>query len=219
METYRESLEAIRRTAQEQLRALVPEGATPEQARLAVEAVSEQVRALASVYGDAASYVAAELLERETGSAGGMLPLDQFEALDGSVRYAARHLFGDDPDPGAFAAYVAGALGKAIWDRANATMGQGRAGVRYARVPTGRETCAFCLMLAGRGYVYSSAELASHSHAGCDCVVVPVSKGGIGGYDYGPYSEMYYRSVQYGPFGHVDLKATLAAMRRNYGLS
>ena len=41
--------------------------------------------------------------------------------------------------------------------------------VRYARVPTGAETCDFCLMLASRGFVYQSegTASASHVHAGC----------------------------------------------------
>lgn len=60
-----------------------------------------------------------------------------------------------------------------------------RNGVRYARVPTGPDTCDFCLMLASRGFVYysqSSAEEGSHVH--CDCVTV-CSGGGttIEGYD------------------------------------
>ena len=45
----------------------------------------------------------------------------------------------------------------------------------YARVPTGSETCMFCLMLASRGFVYRSAKSAGeldHYHANCDCRVV-----------------------------------------------
>lgn len=43
---------------------------------------------------------------------------------------------------------------------------------KYARVPTGSETCDFCLMLASRGFVYSSEATAGavkldHYHAGC----------------------------------------------------
>lgn len=48
--------------------------------------------------------------------------------------------------------------------------------VRYARVPQGRETCEWCLMLASRGPVYYSEESAGafdHYHAHCDCAVVP----------------------------------------------
>lgn len=50
-------------------------------------------------------------------------------------------------------------------------------GVRYARVPSGRETCAFCFMLASRGFVYWSEDDAGgdgHSyHSNCDCIIVP----------------------------------------------
>ena len=69
----------------------------------------------------------------------------------------------------------------------------------WARVPTGRETCGFCWMLASRGPVYDSAGSAGGKrsqaeiirktadgsmssddmnqwHPGCDCKVVPVFK-------------------------------------------
>lgn len=61
-----------------------------------------------------------------------------------------------------------------------------RAGVRWARVPTGGETCAFCFMLASRGYVYTSEQAARGGmgmHAHCDCKVVPETAGKIEGYD------------------------------------
>lgn len=47
---------------------------------------------------------------------------------------------------------------------------------RYARVPTGDETCDFCIMLASRGPVYHTEETAGafdHWHAHCDCRVIP----------------------------------------------
>lgn len=53
---------------------------------------------------------------------------------------------------------------------------------RFARVPSGFETCDFCLMLASRGAVYWTAETAgamNHYHANCDCRLVPV-------WDYSP---------------------------------
>ena len=58
--------------------------------------------------------------------------------------------------------------------------------VRYARVPTGAETCDFCLMLASRGFVYQSESTASatHVHSSCDCRVVPGWNGmEVEGYD------------------------------------
>lgn len=58
---------------------------------------------------------------------------------------------------------------------------------RYARVPTGSETCQFCIMLASRGFVYSSdksAGVLDHWHANCDCRVVPGFPGmTVAGYD------------------------------------
>lgn len=47
---------------------------------------------------------------------------------------------------------------------------------RFARVPTGTETCEFCIMLASRGAVYLSARRAGmvdHFHPKCDCKIVP----------------------------------------------
>ena len=48
--------------------------------------------------------------------------------------------------------------------------------LKFARVPTGRETCAFCFMLASRGFVYwskATAGLYDHYHSNCDCRIVP----------------------------------------------
>ena len=61
---------------------------------------------------------------------------------------------------------------------------------RWARVPTGPETCEFCIMLASRGFVYHSEQLASHAHANCDCRIVPSwdkAKAEIEGYDPSEY--------------------------------
>ena len=50
-------------------------------------------------------------------------------------------------------------------------------GVKFARVPSGSETCAFCFMLASRGAVYLSEATAGKMdkfHGKCDCQIVPV---------------------------------------------
>ena len=60
---------------------------------------------------------------------------------------------------------------------------------KFARVPTGAETCDFCLMLASRGFVYSSEMSAGgvkldHYHSGCLCRVVAGWDGDdVEGYD------------------------------------
>lgn len=47
---------------------------------------------------------------------------------------------------------------------------------RYARVPSGAKTCAFCAMLASRGFVYASEDKAGalgQYHKDCDCEIIP----------------------------------------------
>lgn len=63
---------------------------------------------------------------------------------------------------------------------------------RFARVPSGFETCAWCWSLAGLGFQYMSAESASHSHAHCDCAIVPSWGGsGVEGYDSEYYADIF----------------------------
>lgn len=70
---------------------------------------------------------------------------------------------------------------------------------RWARVPTGAETCQFCIMLASRGFVYHSEETASHAHAHCDCRVIPSwDKSPIAqGYDPDKYYDMWKHPEKY----------------------
>ena len=71
---------------------------------------------------------------------------------------------------------------------------------KWARVPTGADTCEFCIMLASRGFVYGDEELASHAHANCDCVCVPSwdkKNPALEGYDPDAYYEQYKQSKFY----------------------
>ena len=70
---------------------------------------------------------------------------------------------------------------------------------RWARVPTGAETCQFCIMLASRGFVYHSEETASHAHAHCDCRVIPSwDKSPLAqGYDPDKYYDMWKHPEKY----------------------
>lgn len=55
---------------------------------------------------------------------------------------------------------------------------QDRRGPRFARVPTGTETCAWCVMMAGLGFHYLTEETASHTHS--NCVVADTRVSGTG---------------------------------------
>ena len=70
---------------------------------------------------------------------------------------------------------------------------------RWARIPTGAETCQFCIMLASRGFVYHSEETASHAHAHCDCRVVPSwdKSPSVQGYNPDEYYDMWKHPEKY----------------------
>lgn len=71
-----------------------------------------------------------------------------------------------------------------VFKAANKTMERNarrdtKAGIRYARVPSGKETCGFCLLLASRGFAYRTKQSAgyinafiNYYHSNCDCLVV-----------------------------------------------
>ena len=101
------------------------------------------------------------------------------DSVDAVARYQAKKLAkGDD-------AAFAKACGEFARDDAFRSLNEtvlanvGRdkdKGVRFARVPTGFETCTFCLMLASRGAVYHTRKTAGefkHFHRRCDCKIVP----------------------------------------------
>ena len=71
--------------------------------------------------------------------------------------------------------------------------------VGYARVPRPDCSCAFCITMAGRGFVYwteataGGGDPANRFHDHCRCAVVPLdaSDTTIEGYDEGEYEAMY----------------------------
>lgn len=72
---------------------------------------------------------------------------------------------------------------------------QDRRRPKFARVPTGAETCAWCVSMAGLGFHFLSEETASHTHSGCDCRIVPSWEGsGVEGYDPNAYAD-YWRDA------------------------
>ena len=101
------------------------------------------------------------------------------ESVDEVARYQAKKLAkGDDA---AFARacgeYARNDAFRSLNETIVANVGRdGDRGVRFARVPTGLETCTFCIMLASRGAVYHTRKSAGefrHFHRNCDCKVVP----------------------------------------------
>jgi hypothetical protein len=86
---------------------------------------------------------------------------------------------------------------------------------RFARVPSGSETCDFCLMLASRGFVYHTDAAASHAHANCDCRVMPSWRGnGVEGYDPGAIYDRWQASIDDTAAERAERKGTTVAEER-----
>lgn len=82
---------------------------------------------------------------------------------------------------------------------------------RFARVPSGAETCPFCIMLASRGYVYDETSKDFHAHAHCDCRIVPQFGGTrVAGYDPAALYDRYLEDAR----AKAERKAAREAKKR-----
>lgn len=165
------------------------------------DALLEVVPQLVREYGDLAAVVAAEWYEEVRNAPGTFHPRlgpnAQVDAVEGNVRYAARHLYTDTPE--AVLGVLQGSMQRHIAYSGRETIARNvrfdPARPRYARVPTGARTCAFCEMVASRGFVYASEQHAQRRgrgqiqdkyHDDCNCQVVPswdAEQAHIEGYD------------------------------------
>lgn len=105
------------------------------------------------------------------------------ESVDDVARYQAKKLAkeGDAAFARACGEFARNDAFRSLNETIITNVGRDRdKGAMFARVPTGTETCTFCLMLASRGAVYHSRKTAGewrHFHRGCDCKVVPSFEG------------------------------------------
>lgn len=148
------------------------------------------------------------------------------DQLEGTVRAAVHYLYTDNPI--AAQRLLHGAIQRYITSQVRDTTIRNaladRAAKRFARVPSGK-TCAWCSMLASRGFVYASAKSAGalgQYHDDCNCQIVPAfgSKDPvIKGYDpaslYEDYLQARNELIKEGVTGPaLDDKAIAARMRR-----
>ena len=146
-------------------------------------------------YDDIAAEFAAEWYDHRAQKSG--VALDQAitmttykpESVDDVARYQAKKLAkgGDAEFAKACGEYARNDAFRSLNETIIANVGRDRdKGARFARVPTGFETCTFCLMLASRGAVYHTRKSAGefkHFHRHCDCKVVP-------SFERDPYAEV-----------------------------
>ena len=153
-----------------------------------VEDVQRVMRGLAMKYGDqaAASAFQAIRTSRETHELWGLLPAPELadpvrpEVVDAATAWAlqTKRVPGGVSPREAFTRLV-GSLVRFVNQPARETVmrSAAKAKVAWARVPTAK-ACAFCLMLASRGAVYTSRKSALETDSGarfhdkCHCLVI-----------------------------------------------
>lgn len=189
------------------------------------EVIFDVAEGLIRQYGGAASLNAAEFFEHQTGInnalASEWIDLD---SLDQSIRYAiatVRHdALSDTPLP-----EVNKNISRQTKNHAHQTMidNARKNKVKFARVPTGLKTCAFCMMLASRGFVYASKQTAGEMmqfHNDCDCQIIAGVED-VEGYDPESLQDQYLESRKRVEEADKDANTTkdiLAQMRKDYNV-
>lgn len=239
--TSRQDVQALSKAQQQSVDLAVREmkalwrsigGLAPEWQR---DMLLETVPALVSKYGDVAATAAAQWYEKTRSKqvpgpyepvTSGHFP-DQ--AIRDRLRYGAADLF-EDSSTVEFAAWLEGALQRWVMysGRQTIAMNAGRdpARPRFARVPTGSRTCAWCEIMCSRGFVYYSERTALERrgsgrlyHDRCDCQAVPEWDRGqahILGYDPDAMQERYQRAWEMAGGPGSNAKQVAYQMRRLY---
>lgn len=189
---YNEAVDSIRSAAEAEVREGVASWLEGHPGATVAEAREEAARIMCGAvqrHDKAAASLAAEWYDAQGRAQGARLdravtaPAFSAEAVSRLARYQVRKY--QDGDLAGFAAmcgeFAANDAMRSVNDTIlrNARRDKSR-GARFARVTSGRNTCAFCLMLAGRGAVYHTRESAgafSEWHRHCTCKVVPSFSG------------------------------------------
>ena len=184
-----------------------------------VEQALEYASYLIEVYGEASSLNAAEMFEKTNRTNNATLYGSvENEELERVVRF----LVFNESEKALKA--VLNMIGNQVNGYARETMIENAKenNIRFARVPVGK-TCAFCLMLASRGYEYYSEESAGKGklnafHDNCDCQIVSTNDE-IEGYD--PdylYEEIYLPSYEQAKAESSNELSTFFNIERKYGV-
>lgn len=151
------------------------------------DALLEVMPKLVDKYGDLAARESATWYEemRRRSVAGRysarLAPQTPLGQVSSSTRYATGKLFGSKADPDLVLERLQSTLQRQIFNQTRTTVQLSAhhdpSRPRWARVPSGAKTCAWCTMLASRGFVYLDLESAGGEgdefHDECDCLILP----------------------------------------------
>lgn len=138
-------------------------------------------------------------------------PVDPGKA-EGAARWAVGALFAEDDS--LFTSQILGATQRLVSQRGRDTIfdNAGKDPVRtsVARIPSGSDTCSFCIMLAARGAVYTdlvSAGEMNDFHDLCDCVptVIRSKRDYPEGHDLARFTDLYTSGLGTGRYAPADI--------------
>lgn len=173
---------------------------------------------LVTTYGDVSALLAADFYDMlrdvppsaASFQAAFAAPVDPGKA-QGATRWAVGALFVEDVP--LFTSQILGSTQRLVTQRGRDTIfdNAGRDPVRtsVARVPSGTDTCTFCIMLASRGAVYGDLVAAGEMnefHDNCDCVptVMRSKRDYPEGYDPAVFTDLYTSGSGTGRYAPVD---------------
>ena len=183
------------------------------------KALIDYAYALATKYGEASAELACEMYDLMAQTQGANVPpaVPAETATIGevakNVRWAKYHSPGQIPSK--VGRFVRQAGADTILQNAE------RDGVQWAWVPSGGETCAFCIALASRGWQDASDAVkrgrhASHIHANCDCTfAIAHNEKAKRDYDY-IYDPDRYKEMYYGAEGNTPAEKINSLRRIRY---
>lgn len=208
LSSYRQSMSQLSELAQGELTGFF--GALdlgrPELAR---DALLEFTPALANEYGPIGAEIAVDWYDEQRADSGARGTFQTLAAASSvgadeiveQTRFMAGKLW--SPEPDAMLGGLVTNLDKWVRQPARDTIvwNSRRENVGWARVPSGSKTCSWCLVLASRDAVYSSAAAAgsrsrggTEYHGKCDCEVVRMGSGDE--YPAGYLPDDYYRMYE-----------------------
>ena len=203
--------------AQDQAREFVRYRLSQVEPGASVDEIREEAQAALSdayeIYGYLGASLAADLYD-QVGLLGklGLKQAEPWNEYDeGAIErfsYLLRDKFleGEEPDLNGFVEMIANKAAQRVLAAANRTVERatGRPkdyakGMRWAWVPTSKNPCGFCIVLASRGFVYTSQAAAGDNlgpynryHDHCTCKAIPGFDGmQLDGYDDAGYLKQY----------------------------
>lgn len=228
VERFRESNKSIVDLAKRELEAfwLTLDLSTPAKAR---DEILDFMPILTRAYGEVAATIAADWYDDLRASAdvsssfqAVMAPTGPVDPLLKEARYQLGALW---VDPALALSSLTGTTSKYVLQPGRDTIAYSSerdpARVRWGRVPSGSKTCAFCLLMASRGFVYTSASMAGDGnkfHGDCDCVPTPdwSDDPSLEGYDPDGMYDQYLEARKVAE--STSTKDILAALRQEQGL-